>query len=124
MDNIHYGGIEAEKIEDFDAATFFIKEMRQTKEGDSADVWAINFLRAPEDVEFQKKSMGYKYTICLMNENLDVQVFDAILGDPVTYINNCMRSGEIGCVVKTSEWGSKLVELYQKIFVKGETANV
>lgn len=123
-DTIHYGGIETEKMDgDFDGVTFFISDIKK-QNGERTDIWSLNFFTAPDDVKFQEKELGCKYTICVLNENLDVSIFEAILGDPVTYVNNCMKAREMGCVVKTSEWGSKLVEIYQKLFTREETANV
>jgi len=122
-DTVHYGRIETEKLDnqEYDGITFHITG---TKEETTTEVWSLNFLKAPELVEFQEKSLGYKYTVCVMDEDLNVSVFDAILGDPVEYVNNCMRAREMGLVVKASEWGSKLVSVYKKIFSEGELANV
>jgi hypothetical protein len=124
-DKVHYGGIQPEKMDDadFDGVTFYISDIKQ-QNGDNTDIWSLNFLKAPKEVKFQEKPLGFKYTICVMNENMDVSIFDAILGDPVQYVNNCMRAREMGCVVKTSDWGSKFVEIYQNIFAKGEIENV
>jgi len=119
---MHYGGIEADKLDgEYDAITFCITE---TKTDSSIDMWSLNFLKAPPTAEFQEKSLGFKYTICVMDEDLNISVFDAILGDPLQYVNNCMRSREMGLIAKTSDWGSKLVDIYEKIFSKGEMENV
>jgi len=121
-DTVHYNGIEADKLdEEFDGITFCITGVKKEPK---MDIWSLNFLKAPEAVEFQEKPLGFKYTICTMNENLDVSVFDAILGDPLEYVNNCMRAREMGVIAKTSDWGSKLVDVYKKIFSEGELQNV
>ena len=128
-DAVHYNGIEPDKMDgefedgNFDGVTFFISDIKN-QNGVKTDIWSLNFLKAPKEVEFQEKSLGFKYTICVINEDLDVSHFDAILGDPVEYVNNCMRAREMGCVVKTSDWGSRFVEIYQKIFVRGEYDDV
>ena len=62
-----------------------------------------------------KRELGYKYTICSVNKKTGVEVFDAILGDPHNYINNCMQAGEAGCIVKKSPWGDKIIELFKII---------
>jgi hypothetical protein len=35
-----------------------------------------------------------------------------------------MRAREMGVIAKTSDWGSKLVDVYKKIFSEGELENV
>lgn len=117
-DVIHLNGISAGACTDFDGVAFLYGGIKK-KEESAYDVWSIHYLTAPEGTEEQFKSgaLGFKYTIVLkkIGGESGVEIFDAILGDPVAYINNCMKAREGGFIVKTSEWSKQVVDKFLEL---------
>jgi len=81
-----------------------------TAADDDRVIYGINFIEATEKqkVDFIDNGLGFKYHITIMNDDKTLETYDAILGDPINYVNNCMAAGDEGFIIKYSKWGSEI----------------
>ena len=116
---IHYNGIDKGSVEEFDGVAFLYNGLAE-KNKETFDLWNVHYLKAPKSANCnftEKKDLGFLYTICIRKHGEEnIEVFNAILGDPIHFINNCMRAKEGGFIVKTSEWSKEIVEKFLGIW--------
>jgi hypothetical protein len=89
--------------------------------GDEEDEIVLSFFDFNKDMAggtpIENTSFGYKYHIAFFKKDEDGiplfdEAFEAILGDPATYIKNLNGSGIYGCVVKKTEKSGKWFDDY------------
>ena len=89
---------------DFDGVYFC-----KTKEGDN-DGWSLTFLSLNEkkDRKFEEHDAGLKYQV-MFHDNGKVELFEAILGDPNTYLKNLIDSNQEGLIIKKCKRSKKII---------------
>lgn len=69
----------------------------------------MSFIQSKKGKKVVPFEMGHKYNILLFNRGApkeeDIELFDAILGDPKGYVERMGRFGYHGVVVKQKAWG-------------------
>jgi len=95
----------------------FNRDSKTVIDGIEGVKWKINFMKSPlTDNDFiEKEGIGYKYRVCLIDEKFDLEIFDAIIGDPIGYANSFISTGEEGFFVKFSTWGKEVVDQFAKL---------
>jgi len=69
----------------------------------------MSFIQSKKGKKVVPFEMGHKYNILLFNrgapKETDIELFDAILGDPKGYVERMGKYGYHGVVVKHKAWG-------------------
>jgi hypothetical protein len=74
---------------------------------------------------FKPKDLGYKYHILIYQEDdktrnqINVELFDAIIGDPVGYVENLIKCDWFGMICKQSSVSLKPIENIYKSILGG-----
>jgi hypothetical protein len=89
---------------DFDGVYFC-----KTKDGEH-DIWSLTFLNLNEkrDRKFEQHDVGIKYQV-MFYENDKVELFEAILGDPNTYLKNLIDCDQEGIILKKCQRSKKII---------------
>lgn len=68
----------------------------------------MSFLQSKKSKNIKPYEMGHKYSILLFDrgspEEKDIELFDAIIGDPKGYVERMGSCGYHGIVVKNKAW--------------------
>jgi len=80
---------------DFDGVYFC-----KTKENDN-DGWSLTFLtlNGKKNRVFEEHEIGLKYQV-MLHENNQIELFEAILGDPSAYLKNLIDCNQEGLILK------------------------
>lgn len=97
------------KLEEADGISFMLNEKSETEME-----WVFTTMTLNDELEKAKKyDLGYKYQVVLWNNNEDVEVFEAIIGDVNNYITRMIDINHEGLILKKCE---KSQEIMNTIF--------
>lgn len=69
----------------------------------------MSFIQSKKGKNIEPFEMGHKYNILLFNRaaptEKDIELFDAIIGDPKGYVERMGKHGYHGLVIKHKAWG-------------------
>jgi hypothetical protein len=101
---------------DFDGV-YFCKSNENGTEG-----WSLTFLNLErkQDRKFEEHEIGIKYQIMLHDESDKVEIFEAVLGDPRSYLKNMIDCNQQGMLMKKCKRSQKI---FSKILGKKEFRN-
>lgn len=96
------------KINEYDSISFF--------KNPAGTMYNFSFLKLnalKEEDRPTETDTGFKFIICLYGKDDTLEVFDAILGDPLTIVSQYANSNEEGLIVKKCSVGEQLVTKLQ-----------
>lgn len=93
------------KIGEYDSISFF--------KNPDGTMYNFSFLKLTNNPDVPVETdTGFKFIICLYGKD-ELEVFEAILGDPLTIVSQYANSNEEGLIVKKCPKGQALVEKIQ-----------
>lgn len=95
------------KLEEADGISFTLNEKSENEME-----WVFTTMTLNDELEKSEKyDLGYKYQVVLWNNQEEVEVFEAIIGDIKDYINRMMNINHEGLILKKCKKSQEIMNV-------------